>query len=50
MRDVSKLDMSVSLLGEKVVFPVGVAPMGTQQLAHDDGEEATARGMGSKFM
>ena len=50
MRDVSKLDMSVSLLGEKVTFPVGVAPMGTQRLAHDDGEVATARGTGSKFM
>ena len=38
------IDMSVSLLGEKVAFPVGVAPMGTQRLAHDDGEVATARG------
>ena len=43
--DVSKLDMSVSLLGEKVAFPVGVAPMGTQRLARDDGVEATASDM-----
>ena len=32
LRDVSKLDMSVSLLGEKVAFSVGVALMGNTVL------------------
>ncbi len=36
--------MSVSLLGEKVAFPICVAPTAMQRMAHDEGEVATARG------
>ncbi len=43
LRDVSKLDMSVSLLGEKVAFPICVAPTALQRMAHNEGELATAR-------
>ncbi len=45
LRDVSKLDMSVSLLGKKVAFPICVAPTSMHRMAHHEGELATARGI-----
>ncbi|WOK97566.1 peroxisomal (S)-2-hydroxy-acid oxidase GLO4 isoform X2 [Canna indica] len=41
--DVSKIDTSSTLLGHKMSSPILVAPTGSQQLAHPDGELATAR-------
>ena len=41
--DVSHIDTSVTLLGERVAMPVGVAPTAQHRLAHPDGEAATAR-------
>jgi 4-hydroxymandelate oxidase len=41
--DVSRLDASVRLLGERCEFPVLLAPAAFQRLANDDGERATAR-------
>lgn len=41
--DVSRIDTSVTLLGERVAMPVGVAPTAQHRLAHPDGEAATAR-------
>lgn len=41
--DVSRIDTSVALLGERVATPVGVAPTAQHRLAHPDGEAATAR-------
>src|ERR1700674_4257022 len=41
--DVSRIDMSTTLLGERVAMPVGVAPAAQHRLAHPDGEAATAR-------
>ncbi len=41
--DVSRIDTSVTLLGERVSMPVGVAPTAQHRLAHPDGEAATAR-------
>src|SRR5689334_23321317 len=42
--DVSKVDMSVDILGTRYDSPIVVAPIGGQRSFHDDGELATARG------
>ena len=44
LHDVSRVDMTVKLLGEWVEFPVCVAPTAMQCMAHPEGEAATARG------
>ena len=41
--DVSTVDTSATVLGRSVAFPVLVAPIGFQTLAHPEGELATAR-------
>jgi len=41
--DVSEVDISTELLGQRVKVPFGVAPMAFQHLAHDDAEVAMAR-------
>ena len=38
------MDLSTTILGEKVTLPIGIAPTATQKLAHPDGEQATAKG------
>ena len=43
MRDVSRCDLSATVLGERLDLPVLVAPMAFQRLAHPEGELATAR-------
>ena len=43
MRDVSRCDLSTTVLGERLDLPVLVAPMAFQRLAHPEGELATAR-------
>ena len=40
----SEVDLSTTILGEKVTLPIGIAPTATQKLAHPDGEQATAKG------
>jgi len=42
--DVSKVDMSVDILGVKYDSPIVVAPIGGQKAFHEEGEVATARG------
>jgi len=42
--DVSKLTLATTALGAPIAFPVLVAPLACQRLAHADGEAATARG------
>ena len=42
--DVSKLDLSTTLLGQSLAHPVMVAPMAYHRLFHPGGEAATARG------
>src|SRR5712692_3009454 len=42
--DVSKVDMSVDILGAKYDSPIVVAPIGGQKAFHEEGEIATARG------
>src|SRR5947209_20564136 len=41
--DVSKVDMSVDLLGTKFSSPIVLAPIGGQRSFHDEGEAASAR-------
>jgi isopentenyl diphosphate isomerase/L-lactate dehydrogenase-like FMN-dependent dehydrogenase len=41
--DVSSMDLSVELLGERLPHPVILAPVGNQLALHPDGELATAR-------
>lgn len=41
--DVSKRDLSISVLGQSLKMPLLVAPMAFQCLAHPDGEIATAK-------
>src|SRR5260221_13747208 len=42
--DVSKVDMSVDILGTRYPSPIVVAPVGGQKSFHAEGEIATARG------
>ncbi|HET7226387.1 MAG TPA: alpha-hydroxy acid oxidase [Candidatus Eisenbacteria bacterium] len=44
LRDVSALDTSLELLGQRLAHPVLVAPTGYHGLFHPDAERATARG------
>jgi 4-hydroxymandelate oxidase len=44
LRDISKVDPSVSLLGVQLPSPIMVAPMGRHKLFHPEGERASARG------
>uniref|UniRef100_W5L6P3 (S)-2-hydroxy-acid oxidase n=1 Tax=Astyanax mexicanus TaxID=7994 RepID=W5L6P3_ASTMX len=47
LRDVSRLDMSTTVLGQKLSMPVCVAATAMQRMAHPDGETATARACSS---
>jgi 4-hydroxymandelate oxidase len=44
LRDVTAIDTSVSVLGERIAAPLMVAPTGRHKLFHLEGERATARG------
>lgn len=43
LRDVSVIDTSIDIFGQRNSSPFGIAPTAMQRLAHDDGELATAR-------
>lgn len=43
LRDVSRCDLSVSVLGRRFAAPVLLAPVGVQSILHKDGELAVAR-------
>ena len=45
--DTTQLDMSVSLFGQKLAYPILVAPTAYHKLTHPDGETGTARGAGN---
>jgi 4-hydroxymandelate oxidase len=47
MRRVDRLDLSITLFGEKLDMPIMVAPTGTHTMVHPDGELATVRGAGA---
>ncbi len=42
--DISKIDMSVEVLGESLSSPIILAPVGGQQILHETGEIGTVRG------
>jgi 4-hydroxymandelate oxidase len=44
LRDITAIDTSASVLGERLAMPLMVAPTGRHRLFHADGERATARG------
>lgn len=44
LRDVSVMDLSTTVLGQRVTVPVCVAATAMQRMAHPHGETATARG------
>ena len=43
LRDVSSIDLKTSILGIDIDSPILIAPVAMQQMAHEDGEEATAK-------
>ncbi|KAL3282799.1 hypothetical protein HHI36_005965 [Cryptolaemus montrouzieri] len=43
LRDVSKRDLSTTVLGEKISMPIGISPTAMQRMAHPEGELANAR-------
>ena len=45
--DVSRIDMTSHVLGERIAIPIMLAPTAFQSLAHPDGELATARAAGT---
>ena len=46
--DVSKPDLSTEVLGQKMVMPIYVSPVGSQRAFHAQGELATARAARAK--
>ncbi|KAG8006643.1 Hydroxyacid oxidase 1, partial [Nibea albiflora] len=44
LRNVSTVDLSASVLGQKLSMPLCVAATAMQRMAHPEGEVATARG------
>ena len=44
LRDVSKRDISTTILGEKISMPLGVSPTAFQRMAHPDGECGNVKG------
>jgi 4-hydroxymandelate oxidase len=47
MVGVEHRDLTVSILGDDLTFPVGISPSAFHQLVHPDGELATARAAGA---
>lgn len=41
--DVSNINMQTTILGQKVAFPICIAPTAMQRMAHDEGENATSK-------
>ena len=46
LRDVTQRDLSTTILGHPISFPVMISPTGGQILIHPEGERATARAAG----
>lgn len=44
LRDITRIDTGVTLLGSRVATPIMIAPSGRHRLFHAEGEQATARG------
>ena len=50
LRNVSVRNLSTTVLGRKVNFPIGISPSALQKLAHEDGEIGNARGISMKMV
>lgn len=48
LRDVGARDLSIELFGRRLPTPLLLAPVGVQDLAHPDGDLATARGAAAR--
>lgn len=46
LRDVSRLDTSISLFGQQLDYPILIAPTAYHKIMHPEGELATVRGAG----
>jgi isopentenyl diphosphate isomerase/L-lactate dehydrogenase-like FMN-dependent dehydrogenase len=46
LRDISKRDLTTTVLGETISMPILIAPTAFHRMAHPDGEAATARAAG----
>lgn len=46
LNDVSKLDTTVTLFGQKLAYPILIAPTAYHKIIHPEGELATAKGAG----
>jgi (S)-2-hydroxy-acid oxidase len=46
--DVTNVDMSTTILGERISMPICIAPSAMQRMAHPDGEVATVRAAARK--
>ena len=46
LRDVSKIDTSITVFGDKLSHPILLAPTSFQRMSHPEGEVASARGAG----
>jgi 4-hydroxymandelate oxidase len=46
LNDVSKLDTTVTLFGQKLAYPILIAPTAFHKIMHPEGELATAKGAG----
>jgi len=49
LNDVSDVDVSTTILGSDIDFPVCVGPTSLNKIAHPDGEVAVARGILLKY-
>lgn len=47
LRDVASRDLSVNLFGQKLPYPILLAPIGVQSIIHPEAEEATAKAAAS---
>lgn len=43
LRNISNINITTHILGEKISVPIGIAPWSMQKMAHPDGECATAK-------
>ncbi len=46
LNDVSKLDTTITLFGQKLAYPILIAPTAFHKIMHPEGELATAKGAG----
>lgn len=46
LNDVSKIDTTITLFGQKLAYPILIAPTAFHKMMHPEGELATARGAG----